>query len=233
MLNIPALDIGATCWFVLCWVGYSLFAERRATTAASLLLTMRKFRHQWFTAMLTRDNRVGDIVALNNLSASSTFLGSTCILILGGLAAMLGATQEVMSVVSELPFTKRESELVWRMKIILLIVVFIYAFFKFTWSIRQFNFCVVLVGAAPPTTTTPEFHAEYIDLVTNMASFSAENFNQGLRGYYFGLAALSWFLHPWLFVVVSALVVFILYQREFHSRTLYALKGQLEKSQWF
>ncbi len=231
VLSIPAIDIAVTLWFLLCWFGYTWFSARKGQRSASLLAVMRKYRYEWFTAMITRDNRVGDLIALNNLSTSSTFLGSTCILILGGLVAMLGATQEVMSVVSELPFAKRESELVWRMKFILLIVVFVYAFFRFTWSIRQFNFCVVLVGAAPPPTQETAQHKDFIELLTNLASFSAENFNQGLRAYYFALGALTWFLHPGLFAVASAGVVVILYLREFRSRTLLALTGRAEEAQ--
>jgi uncharacterized membrane protein len=223
VLGVPPLDIAVMSWFLLCWGGYTWYASHKTVRSSSLLMVMRKYRLDWFTAMITRDNRVGDIVGLNSLSTSSTFLASTCMLILGGLAALLGSTQEVMDVVSTIPFTKRESELVWRLKIILLMVVFIYAFFRFTWSIRQFNFCVVLVGAAPPRTSDTAQHKDFIELLTSLASFSAENFNQGLRGYYFALAALSWFLHPWLFLATSALVVFVLYQREFHSRTLYLL----------
>ena len=227
MLKIPIIDVVALIWFVACWVGYTWFTSRKAFSSPSLLLAMRAFRHDWFTHMLARENRVGDIVALNNLSAASTFLASTCILILGGLAALLGTTEQAINVVSTIPFTRQESELVWRLKIILLIVVFVYAFFKFTWSIRQYNFCVVLVGAAPKINERPESHDDFIEIVTNIASFSAENFNQGLRGYYFALGALTWFLHPWLFVLSSALVVFVLYQREFQSRTLQVLLGRL------
>ena len=32
---------------------------------------------------------------------------------------------------------------------ILLAVIFIFAYFKFTWSLRQFNFVSILIGAAP------------------------------------------------------------------------------------
>jgi uncharacterized membrane protein len=223
LLNIPPIEIAVALWFLLCWAGYTWFAGRKAQRSASLLMAMRKYRYEWFTAMITRENRVGDLIALNNLSTSSSFLASTCLLILGGLAALLGGTQEFMSVVSEIPFAKRETELVWRMKIILLIVVFVYAFFRFTWSIRQYNFCVVLVSSAPPLTDQPEAHKDFIELLTNLASFSAENFNQGLRAFYFALAAPTWFLHPWLFVLASAAVVLVLYLREFRSRTLYAL----------
>jgi uncharacterized membrane protein len=226
VLNIPPIEVAVALWFLLCWAGYTWFAGRKAQRSASLLMAMRKYRYEWFTAMITRENRVGDLIALNNLSTSSSFLASTCLLILGGLAALLGGTQEFMSVVSEIPFAKRETELVWRMKIILLIVVFVYAFFRFTWSIRQYNFCVVLVSAAPAPTDQPEAHKDFIDLVTNLASFSAENFNQGLRAFYFALAAPTWFLHPWLFVFASAAVVLVLYMREFRSRTLYALMSR-------
>ena len=36
------------------------------------------------------------------------------------------------------------------MKVLLLVVVFVFAFFKLTWSLRQFNYVAILIGAAPP-----------------------------------------------------------------------------------
>ncbi len=41
-----------------------------------------------------------------------------------------------------------------------------------------------------------------------------------MRAYYFALAELSWFFHPWAFVVATAWVVLVLYRREFHSKAL-------------
>jgi uncharacterized membrane protein len=228
VFNIPIIDLIALLWFFILWAGYTIFAERRVEKRHSLVVAMRRFRREWFSYMLTRENRIGDIAALNNLFTNATFFASTSILILGGLVALLGTTEQVMNVVSDLPFARKETELVWRIKIILLILVFVYAFFKFTWSQRQFNFCTILVGAAPPPTNQPEQHAAFIDMITNVASFSAENLNEGLRAYYFSMAVLTWFLHPWLFFPATALVVYILYQREFHSRTLYALRGVQE-----
>lgn len=229
MFNIPIVDLVALLWFFVCWAGYTLFAERRVGKRNSLVVAMRRFRRDWFFHMLTRDNRIGDIAALNNLFTNATFFASTSILVLGGLAALLGTTQQVMDAMSELPFARKESELVWRIKIILLILTFVYAFFKFTWSQRQFNFCTILVGAAPPPTNQPEQHGAYIDMITNVASYAAENLNEGLRAYYFSMAVLAWFLHAWLIFPATALVVYILFQREFHSRTLYALRTFQEK----
>jgi uncharacterized membrane protein len=164
------------------------------------------------------------VAAFNSLLTGATFFASTAILVLGGLVAMLGTTERVIDVVAELPFTRPGPELFSRIKIILMIGVFVYTFFKFTWSIRQYHFCTILVGAAP-LTKEPQEHHEYIDTMTAVASRAAEDFNQGLRAYYFALAAIAWFFHPWLSVASSALVVYILHQREFRSRTLDALTG--------
>ena len=53
-----------------------------------------------------------------------------------------------------------------------------------------------------------------------VASRAAEHFNKALRSFYFGLAALSWFLQPWLFIALTGIVVLVVYRREFHSHTL-------------
>lgn len=222
MFGIPIIDVFILLWFVLCWAGYASFAWHRSGTRASLVVAMRIYRRQWFRRMLGNENRIADVAALNSLLSGSTFFASTTLVILGGLVALLGTTDRVIDVVSNLPLTRQDPEVVWHIKIILMIAVFIYAFFKFTWSIRQFSFCAVLIGAAPHS-SQPDEHEDFLDTIVSVASYSEESFNHGLRAFYFALAALSWFLHPWLFVLASALVVYVLYRREFRSTALYAL----------
>ena len=53
---------------------------------------------------------------------------------------------------------------------------------------------------------------------------AAETFNDGLRAYYFSFAAMAWFFSPVALVVATALVVMILYGREFHSEVLQVLR---------
>ena len=55
---------------------------------------------------------------------------------------------------------------------------------------------------------------------------AAYHLNRGLRGYFFALAALAWFLHPAIFAFVSTWVVLVLYRREFRSRALRAVRAQ-------
>lgn len=51
------------------------------------------------------------------------------------------------------------------------------------------------------------------------------HFNEGMRGYEFGLAYLGWFLHPILFMAAATLVLGVLYRREFHSNVLQAMQA--------
>jgi uncharacterized membrane protein len=125
--------------------------------------------------------------------------------------------------VSDIPFAARGSDELWEIKILVLIVIFIYAFFMFTWSLRQFNFVSILVGAAPlPGVGGDEFERFAIG-AGRLTSLAGDSFNDGLRAYYFALAGMTWFVHPWALIIASPLVVLVLYWREFRSEALKAL----------
>jgi uncharacterized membrane protein len=114
----------------------------------------------------------------------------------------------------------------WELKILMLLAIFVFAFFKFAWALRQFNHTLVAIGAAPPSDEgdagTRKVYAERVGRVVSLAFHS---FNRGLRTYYFGLATLTWFIHPLLFMIATLWVVLVIYRREFRSKTLRALTG--------
>ena len=104
-------------------------------------------------------------------------------------------------------------------------MIFVFAFFKFTWSLRQFNYLLVLIGAAPLFDRIAAGDgAAAARRAARMSDLAVNHFNVGIRAYYFGLAALAWFIHPLLFMAASAWVVLVLWRREFRSNTLAALK---------
>jgi uncharacterized membrane protein len=143
--------------------------------------------------------------------------------ILAGLIAVLGARQQAMAVLAELPYAVASSAALWDAKVLLLIFLFVYAFFKFTWAFRQYNYCLVLVGCAPAPDHRSAANGELADRLARIATSTSRHFNRGIRAYYFGLAALSWFIHPLLFMLLTVWVVLVLYRREFHSRLLHML----------
>ena len=158
--------------------------------------------------MLARDNRIGDMQIVKILAQSNAFFASTSLLIIGGCLAILGARDQAMAILNEIPGVAGTPLFVWEMKVLLLVVVFVFAFFKLTWSLRQFNYVAILIGAAPPPRGSRHGRvAAYADNAAGVASRAAEHFNKALRTFYFGLAALSWFLQPYLFMALTALVV--------------------------
>jgi uncharacterized membrane protein len=225
-LHLPLdwLDVIALIWFFAIWLGYQWFASWSVRHGRhSVMSVMSEYRKDWWQQVLEREQRIVDAAILTNLSNSATFFASTTLLILGGLLALMGTSERVIAIVAELPFTSRATETVWEYKLLLLLAIFVYAFFKFTWSLRQHNFSSVLVGAAPSHDSDPEKRRDYVVRSARIATYASDNFNYGLRAYYFGLAALTWSLNAWIFMVATVWVAGILYLREFRSDALRTL----------
>jgi uncharacterized membrane protein len=210
--------------FFIGWIGYARFAKQRAEVQPSLLAAGHRIRHQWMMEVTRRDNRVLDGVAVQNLSTSPSFFASTTILIIGGLLALLGTSDHAKSLVAELPFAARTSAVLLDVKLVLLTGIFVYAFFRFTWSLRQYGFGVLLVASCPDrddfAAGADEDRERFARRAGRVVGLAAETFNDGLRAYYFAFAAAAWLLSPLAFALATAGVVWILYQREFHSEVL-------------
>jgi len=224
---LPAIDWAALVGFFAFWVGYAQFAQRRARTHRSVLGSSNRERERWMRQAAVRDNRVFDGVVVQNLSASPSFFASTTILIIGGLLAVLSTTDKAIEFVREVPFAARTTVLVFDLKLVLLLAIFVFAFFRFTWSLRQYSFGALLVAAAPPHTELQEEAARnaFAQRAGRVMGLAAESFNDGLRAYYMAFAATAWFFSPWAMLVGTAGVVWILFRREFHSEVLDALSA--------
>lgn len=216
------MNILAMVWFITCFKGYNYYSKRRASDTHCLASVMHNYRLQWMSRMMQRDVRIADTTAIANLERSVSFFASSTMLILAGLMTVLGSTEKAIDIVGDIPFASHATKAEWELKLLLLIGLFIYAFLKFTWSLRQYGFTSVMLGGAPmPGEEMGESERNaHVSRLAIMSSMAANNFNLGLRTYYFSMAVLGWFIHPGLFVVLTAGVVFILYRREFKSSTL-------------
>ena len=221
---LPLLDALALVWFFLCWVGYTYYADRRRWGTRELASALHEYRLRWMKRLLQRENRIADVAALTSMLGSDNLFATATLFILAGLVTILGAIDQVQTVASGISFIAASSRETWEIKILVLVGIFVYAFFKFAWSLRQFNFAQVLVAAAPmpaekDAPDRPGFAPRAAMLVTRAVS----SFNRGLRAYFFGLAALSWFIQPWALALASVWVVLVLYRRDCRSVTLATL----------
>ena len=216
-------DLLAAIWFVICWAGYTRYASWRARDTACLASVMHLYREDWMRRMLLRDNRIADASVIGNLERNASFFASSTLIILAGILTVLGASDRALSLLADLPLVQPATQGMSEIKLLCLATVFVYAFFTFSWCMRQYNFAAVLVGSAPMIgerqVNEPERKA-FAARAARVLSMAANQFNFGLRSYYFGMVMLSWFITPRLFMLMSMAVVLILYRREFHSDVL-------------
>ncbi|EQM77855.1 DUF599 family protein [Pseudomonas stutzeri] len=213
----------AVLWFVVCWVGYTRYASWRGRDTACLASVLHLYRQDWMRRMLLRDNRIADANVIGNLERNAGFFASSTLIILAGVLTALGASERAVSLLADLPFAQPVSRGLSEIKLLALAVVFVYAFFTFSWCMRQYNFAAVLVASAPMAGERNVSDLErksFAERAARVISMAANQFNFGLRAYYFGMATLAWFIHPWFFMVVTTGVVLVLYRREFHSDVL-------------
>ena len=220
LVDFSLYDYLAIAAFFLLWAGYSRYSGNLSAGRVNLVSAMADRRQAWMEQMLTRDNRIVDIQILRSLGGSASFFASTSILVLAGLIAVLGATDKAIELLRDFPFSISVSRELWEVKVMTLIVVFIYAFFKFGWAMRQLNYCSIMVGSVGSSDNVTENDRERAKNAANVATIASSHTNRGIRAYYFGLALLAWHIHPFALIASTLTVVLVLYRREFHSRTL-------------
>ncbi len=101
-----------------------------------------------------------------------------------------------------------------------LAVIFVYAFFKFAWSYRLFNYFAIMVGAAPPP-RRKEYRvgAGVSPIAPRLCADAGRHFNRGQRAFFFALGYLGWFLGPLPLALTTTGIVIVMWRRQFASES--------------
>ena len=143
-------------------------------------------------------------------------------LAIGGLAALLGQTETLLGVAQNIVADIEATERIWEIKLIFLLVMMVIAFLNFVWSHRIFGYCAVLLGAMPEGGAEAEIDTA-VERAARLNISAGRSFNRGLRGVYFMLAGLAWFLGPEALIAASFFTAAVICRREFLSETRRAL----------
>ena len=217
MADLTAIDYAALMLALACWLVFDRLANRpRDGKWASLSRLMDRYRSGWMRVMIQRDLRMVDTMIQSAVLQGCTFFASTAILLVGGLLALLGAADQAIAIVRDLPFAVETTRALWQIKVLVIATVLIYAFFKFAWAYRVYTYCIVVIGSAP-VQEAPE-SADAAALAGGLIGLGARHFDRGIRAYYYALAATAWFLHPALFMISTLWVTGVLIRREFRSK---------------
>ncbi len=212
------LDLIAIGWFLIAWFGQSWLAERSPWAKHSLNHAMNRQRHIWIRRMSERDLRMIDTSIMAGLQNGTAFFASTSLLAIGGGFALLNATDRVIEVFRDLPFGLSMLRVSYEAKVIGLVAMYAYAFFKFGWAYRLFNYASILVGAVPPREMAGTVEMEKaITRAATLTALAGRHFNRGLRAFFMSIGYLGWFMGPAALVITSTLVLMVLVRRQFFS----------------
>jgi uncharacterized membrane protein len=223
-LSLSPLDVAALVWFILVWGGYNLVIDRVLGRHGGLNSQMNLIREVWMRRMFAREDRVGDAILLGQLIQSVSFFASATMLLVAALVGVLATVGSAYLTFMSLALIVPTPRSVFELKLGLLTAIFVFAFFKFTWAIRQYNYCSAVIGAAPPPDMPEEVRNRLADQAAAVLSLGVTTFNGGLRAYYFALAVLAWLLHPWAFIAMTTWMGAILLIRQFRSRAYDAIR---------
>jgi uncharacterized membrane protein len=221
------LDLIALTFFLVCMLGYSLFSGPAGWKRSSLTAAIQAQRVAWLQNMSRRDNRTLDAILLGSLGQGNAFFASSSAIAIGGLAAMLGSGEKVQQMLERIPYVAPSTGVVWELKLMLIIGIFVFAFFKFAWAFRLSHYTSIMIGATPLLSdTNVAVCDEHAARTAQLAGLSAEHSNGGIRAFYYAIAAMSWFAHPVLFMGATAWVLIILVRRDYFSRSLSLIAGR-------
>lgn len=233
MIDSPfqsSTDLVAVGFFLAVWIGYALGVDGYITSRVTLTTAMNRQREVWMRTMAQRELRMIDTGIMSGLQQGTAFFASSCLLAIGGCFALLGSTDAVLNVLGDISGNGALGRLAFETKVLGLIAVLSYAFFKFGWSYRLFNYCSILIGAVPvfrgEAHVSDEAEAAVLR-AARMNTLAGKHFNAGLRGVFFSIGYLGWFVGPWVFMATTLFIVLVLIRRQFFSA---ARKAVLDKA---
>ncbi|MFP5297034.1 MAG: DUF599 domain-containing protein [Alphaproteobacteria bacterium] len=191
---MTAFDYAALALFLVCWLGYGPLLRLLAMRSGTLNDDMMVVRRAWMSAMVHREVRIVDSQLMGHTINSGGFFASTNLLLIAAVAGILFGGEQALRGVAEVGPGEVSSRLL-EAKLALVLVCLARGLLDFIWSIRQLNYALALIGAAPELHTEADRRGlgEAAGALLNPA-LSA--FSQGVRGYYFALAAAAWLFGP-------------------------------------
>ncbi|WP_321339853.1 DUF599 family protein [Breoghania sp.] len=218
MLFMP-LDLAALAWFVVSWLTYNWLLEFSRWKKHTLSHAMDAYRREWMLSMLGRPLRMIDAQIMSGLQQGTSFFASTSLLALGACFGLLNATDLALEVYADLPISIATTRQEWEIKALGLMLIAAYAFFKFGWSYRLFNYCSIMVGAVPNDEKAPSDHArDMARRAGELNVLAGRHFSRGQRAFFFSVGFLCWFAGPLPFIAGTTCVLAVLLRRQFFSK---------------
>jgi uncharacterized membrane protein len=204
--------------FLVAWAAYAPVLQAMGRRGNLINTDMTVIRLGWMRRMVAREQPLVDGQIVGNVLNSNSFFASSNLLLIAAAAGVLFNGEESFAAASDLVAIRTSSRALFEVQIALIVVCLARGFLAFIWSIRQLNYCLAAIGAAPSGESSPAAEA-YAQAVARLVTPALSSFNSGVRGYYFAMAAAAWLFGPYAFMIATAGAVCLLFWRQRRSRT--------------
>ncbi len=218
LLDLPWRDGAALLLFGVLWLGYEPLLKRVSRERGAINRDMDVVRGGWMLAMVRRtDTRLLDANLMGHVLNSASFFASANLLLIAGLAGALFGGDAALGRVRDIDVLADAPVWLFQAKMALVLLTLARGLLDFIWAIRQMNFWLAAVGSAPEG-GPPELMTRWGEALGAIMNPALTAFSQGVRAYYFALAAGAWLLGPWPFALATAASTVLLVWRQSRSK---------------
>jgi uncharacterized membrane protein len=223
------LDGGALVFFLVAWWFLGWLIDMSPLHKHTLSAAMKTQRREWMRQMAKRKVRLVDANIITGLQQATSFFASTALLAVGAGFGLLTAADTIIRAFEESFVHLEIDRAAFYVKTAMLMGLYAYAFFKFGWAYRLFNYSAVML-AATPEAGEPGVE-ESAAAMGEMNIAAAGQFTHGLRAFFLAIAVLAWFITWWAFVMATMVIVFALANRQFNSTARFVAQGAMARLQ--
>jgi uncharacterized membrane protein len=210
------------------WMGYGPILNTFGHGTLNSQLHVVRMKWMRMTLNSKREHRVIDSILLGHISSQVSFFGSATLIVLAGLVGTLAGIHRVHASLNDMPMFPKTSLELFTYHFTVLTVIMAFAFFSFTYALRKLAYTLAMIGALPEAPCEDEHSQAMIDQTAVVLTDAVKSLNNGIRGFYFAVAALFLFAGPVISIVVTLLVSGILYWRQGLSTVALAIERYVE-----
>ncbi len=206
-LRLSWQDYCAILIFAVSWLLYEPLLKVISARNGSARKDLQTVRHAWMSEFINRDVKIFDSNLLGHSVNTASFFASANLLIIAAIGGVIFEGNLKTGFIKDIGIeASRPFEV--QIKLCLVLLCLVRGLLDFVWSLRQMNYCAAAWGAVPAKKGR-ETNEKFANAITAIVEPAMATFSQGVRTYYFSIAAALWLFGPWV-MAIGSIAVFIL-----------------------
>ena len=197
----------------------------------SLNTQLHAVRLRWLQMhqLIDREHRVFDAILLGHISSSISYFGSATLIVLAGLVGTLINVNRLYILTRDIKFVDQAmSADLFTLYFSMLTLMMALCFFAFTYALRKMAYVFAMLGGLQATTAESIESRIMGEQTARVLTEAVRSINNGIRGFYYSIAALFLFGGPIACIVATLLITGLLYYRQLYSPTAMAIARYVE-----